>query len=163
STGPPPVFEGPVSDRPAALLETRSEHAVRRTLDDRSAAYELSRVSRARLEAGGGLAWELQSGIGGARDRPEALRAEGGPVGGGARGGGGGRRPGAHRGPPRDVADARGDGRPRGGHARRAPVLRARVAARPESQPLAHRPVMLAAPGYASSPLVLTGRDAAVQ
>lgn len=75
--GPGPAFELPVPERPAAQLETRSEHAVRRALDDRSAAYELSRVSRVRLDGGAELAWELESRIGIPRDRPEAVRMEG--------------------------------------------------------------------------------------
>jgi uncharacterized protein len=77
STGPTPVFELPVPERPAALTETRSEHAVRRALDDRSAAYELSRVSGVRLDGGGELRWELESRIAVPRDRPEAVRMEG--------------------------------------------------------------------------------------
>ena len=68
---------GALETTPTALLETRSEHAVRRALDDRSADYELSRVSRVRLDAGGELSWELRSAITVPRDRPDAVRMEG--------------------------------------------------------------------------------------
>jgi predicted acyl esterase len=74
--GPVPAFGPPVSERPAAQLEARSEHSVRRALDDRSAAYELYRKSRFRLDGGAELAWELDARIGVERDRPEALRME---------------------------------------------------------------------------------------
>jgi hypothetical protein len=74
--GPGPTFGTPVSERPTAQLEARSEHSIRRALDDRSAAYELHRRSRFRLDGGAELVWELDSRIGVERDRPEALRME---------------------------------------------------------------------------------------
>ena len=76
-SGPAPTFEPPAPDRPTALLESRSEHAVRRALDDRSAGYELHRVSRVRLDGGPELTWDLESRIDIPRDRPEAVRMEG--------------------------------------------------------------------------------------
>jgi predicted acyl esterase len=74
--GPAPAFGPPVSERPTAQLEARSEHSVRRALDDRSAGYELHRKSRFRLDGGAELVWELDARIGVERDRPEALRME---------------------------------------------------------------------------------------
>lgn len=76
-SGPAPAFEPATTDRPTALLETRSEHAVRRALDDRSAGYELRRVSRVRLDGDAELAWELESRIDVPSDRPEAVRMDG--------------------------------------------------------------------------------------
>jgi uncharacterized protein len=75
--GAPPAFAPPVTDRATALLETRSEHFVRRALDDRSAGYELERASRVRLDAGGELAWEMRSRIEVPPARPAAVRMEG--------------------------------------------------------------------------------------
>jgi hypothetical protein len=45
-------------------------------LDDRSAAYELHRKSRFRLDGGAELTWELDARIGVEHSRPEALRME---------------------------------------------------------------------------------------
>jgi hypothetical protein len=54
----------------------RSEPSVRRALDDRSAAYELHRVARFRLEGGAELAWELDGRIAVERERPGGVRME---------------------------------------------------------------------------------------
>jgi len=75
-TGPAPTFGPPVTARPTAQLEVRSRHAVRRSLDDSSAAYLQDRLARFRLEGGAELTWELDSEIGVERDRPAGVRME---------------------------------------------------------------------------------------
>jgi predicted acyl esterase len=77
SSGPAPALAPPVADRPAAQLEVATEPAVRRALDDRSAAYELRRRARFRLDGGAELEWTLDGRIALACDRPDAVRMEG--------------------------------------------------------------------------------------
>jgi predicted acyl esterase len=74
STGPAPAFGPPLSARPSAQIEVKSEHTVRRALDDRSGAYELARHSRFRLEGGAELRWELHAEVAVERDRPSGVR-----------------------------------------------------------------------------------------
>ena len=76
AAGPSPVFGPPEAGKPPAQLESRSEHAVRRDLDDRSAAYEQHRLSRFRLENGAELTWEIDSRIDVERDQPEKIRMD---------------------------------------------------------------------------------------
>ena len=76
ASGQAPPFGVAVAERSQAQIEVRSTHSVRRTLDDRLAAYDLFRLARFRLDVGAELRWELHSTISVERDRPEAVRME---------------------------------------------------------------------------------------
>ena len=76
AVGPAPAFAPAITDRPEGIVND-ARYEVRRSLDDTSGAYDLTRRSSGRLEGGGLLTWSLDAVVEIARDRPGEISIRG--------------------------------------------------------------------------------------